>query len=424
MNLHADNKYNAISEVQLRQFPYPYRAMLAICSDLDETSNGRVYWEIMRFLNTTDETSMGEGVGLEVGNSIYFYETPDQFSYWNADDKDREMVKLLIKSGHIDCLHSYGELAKSRANTQKALEELIRSNCKIEVWVDHGRALSNFGKDIMGGHGDEADHEVYHADLTRDYGIKYVWRGRVTSVLGQDIPANFYEIFNWKHPVVSGRTVLKEVVKQKLAKSGHEKYLLHGTNETLQKTFLRDGQPMYEFLRCNPHWGGVSSCDQGRCIGEVLTTKTLNGLIDKGGSCIFYTHLGKVDSLNVPFNEMAVGAFRQLAKFFRDGKILVTTTRRLLGYRRAMSEVKYEYSADDKGLQIDINTKDVQNFLGEIPQADLCGLSFYVLDPSKTRVSINGKSVENLVHNAPDHTGRSSVSLAWSFLEFPAGYKY
>ncbi|NLX13830.1 MAG: hypothetical protein GXY44_09295 [Phycisphaerales bacterium] len=59
------------SSVQLRRFPYPYQAMLAICSDLDETPDRQTYWEIMRFLNTTETTSMGPGVGLEVGNSIY-----------------------------------------------------------------------------------------------------------------------------------------------------------------------------------------------------------------------------------------------------------------------------------------------------------------------------------------------------------------
>jgi len=39
--------------------PYPYRGMLAICSDLDETPDRNVYWEIMRFLNTTEKTAMG-----------------------------------------------------------------------------------------------------------------------------------------------------------------------------------------------------------------------------------------------------------------------------------------------------------------------------------------------------------------------------
>src|SRR6266481_4785441 len=35
------------------RWPYPYRAMLPICSDLDGTPDGAVYWEMMWFLNTT-----------------------------------------------------------------------------------------------------------------------------------------------------------------------------------------------------------------------------------------------------------------------------------------------------------------------------------------------------------------------------------
>lgn len=54
-----------VKEPIVRSIPYPYRAMLAICSDLDETPDRLVYWEIMRFLNTTEETAMGPGEELE-----------------------------------------------------------------------------------------------------------------------------------------------------------------------------------------------------------------------------------------------------------------------------------------------------------------------------------------------------------------------
>ena len=422
MKRQANNNSSYVDcKVQIRQYPYPYRAMLAICSDLDCTVNGRVYWEIMRFLNTTENTAMGPGVGLEVGNTIYFCETPDQFAYWNTDDKGREMVQMLIKSGHIDCLHSFGELAKNRDDAIMALDELARNDCKLEVWVDHGKSKTNFGEDIMGGHGDESGHLAYHADLTCKYGIKYVWRGRVTSVLGQDVPTNIGGILNWKHPIVSGKTALKEIVKQKLAKSGDEKYKMHDVNETLRKTELRDGQPVYEFLRCNPHWGGVSSCDQGRDIGDVLTSNMLKDLINRCGSCVLYTHLGKIDDPKVPFNTEAVSALCQLAELYRAGKILVTTTRRLLGYCRAMREIIYDCDWDEKGFHIDINTKKNESALGEIPTKDLCGLTFYVPEPEVTRVSINGSFVTKLICNAPDHTGKSSVSLDWPLLEFPAG---
>src|SRR6267154_4889527 len=85
------------TRVKSRRFPYPFSAALAICSDLDETPDADTYFELMRFLNTTDDTSMGPGVGLEVGNSIYFDMPPGHFSYWNTDDKNREKIRALIK---------------------------------------------------------------------------------------------------------------------------------------------------------------------------------------------------------------------------------------------------------------------------------------------------------------------------------------
>src|SRR5882724_8721210 len=124
--------------------PYPYRALLAISSDLDETPHRSVYRESMRFLNTTESTSMGQGVGLEVGNSIYFDMPPDQFAYWNTDDSGRTMVRALIRSGHIDTLHSFGNLATTRDHARRALEELARHSCQLQVWIDHAVAPTNF----------------------------------------------------------------------------------------------------------------------------------------------------------------------------------------------------------------------------------------------------------------------------------------
>ena len=404
--------------VCLRPLPYPYRAMLAICSDLDETQDKHVYWEIMRFLNTEEDTAMGPGAGLEVGNSIYFDMPPGQFAYWNTDDAGRRMVRALIRSGHIDCLHSYGDLATKRERAARALDELTGHGCNLEVWVDHGTAATNFGPDIMQGHGDEPGHEAYHADLTINYGVKYIWCGRVTSITGQDIPARFGGIFNWKHPVRSGRTLLKEAAKQKLAQKGNGKYAMHGRNETLRPTVLRDGSSVYEFMRSNPHWGGVSSCDQGRHIGEVLTDEMLNRLIGRGGTCVLYTHLGKIDNPKIPFNHTAIMAFRRLAEAFRSGRILVTTTRRLLGYRRAVREITFNGAQYDRGLCIDLKTRGLENSIGEL-SADLDGLTFYVPDPAATYVKIDGEKVTGLKRNPPDHTGRPSVSLAWPLLKFP-----
>jgi hypothetical protein len=358
-------------------------------------------------------------VGLEVGNSIYFDVPPDQFAYWNTDDTGREMVRTLIQSGHVDCLHSYGDLATTRKQAGRALQELAWHDCRLEVWIDHGTAATNFDPLIMHGHGDEPGHEAYHADLTIAYGVKYVWRGRVTSVTGQDVPARWGGIFCPGHPISSGRTLLKEAAKRELARAGSIKYSMHGPNETLRRTTLRDGSPVYEFMRCNPHWGGVSSCDQGRHIGEVLTSSTLNRLIERGGTCILYTHLGKIDNPAIPLDGKAVAAFRRLAEESHTGRILVTTTRRLLGYCRALREIEFKSVKDEQGLHIDVSTRAQEDTLGRLSGADLDGITFYVPDPEVTRITVNREAAADLRPNPPDDTGRPSVSLAWRALEFP-----
>lgn len=407
------------TEVQFRCFPYPYRSMLAICSDLDGTPDRQVYAEIMRFLNTTEITTMGPGVGLEAGNSIHFRAKPQRFSYWSTDDEGRAMVQTLIRSGHIDCLHSFGERVYTREEAQRALGDLAAHDCRLEVWVDHGSAVTNFGPDIMQGHGDEVGHPAYHADLTIDFGVKYVCCGRGTSVIGQSAPPSLKGIFNTKHPIASARTASKEAVKQLLARAGSKKYAMHGPNEVLRPYILRDGHRVYEFMRCNPHWGGLNSCDQGRHIAEVLTEAFLNRLIARGGTCVLYTHLGRVDDPRVPFNAGAVAAFRHLAEECRGGRILVTTTRRLLGYRRAIREVEFGSRREGKLVHIDVNTRTPKNWIGELLPADLAGLTFYMPDSTSVCLTVDGKQVADVRHNPPDHSGRPSVSLPWPRLEFP-----
>ena len=399
-------------EVQLRRFPYPYRAMLALCSDLDRTPDRHVYWEIMRFLNTTEATSLGPGVGLEVGNSIYFDMPSDQFAYWNTDDAGRAMVRGLIRSGHIDCLHSYGDLAATRADAGRALEELARHDCRLEVWVDHGVALSNFGADVMRGHGDELGHPAYHADLTVGHGIRYVWRGRVTSVIGQDVPAILAGVWTRQRPVVSARTVAKEAAKRLLARWGCAKYAMHSKNVVLRRSSLRDGTPVREFVRSNPHWAGVSACDTGRAIGQVLTRPMLDHLVRRAGVCLLYTHLGKACDMGGPFDQSARAGLQRLADAYRAGQLLVTTTRRTLGFLSARDDITWSTRRNGDDLAIDVT----------LHNADLCdvaGLTFYVPADRRAIICVDKKELECVQRNSPDHTGRPSVSIARSTLEFP-----
>jgi hypothetical protein len=364
---------------------------------------------------------MGPDVGLEVGNSIYFDMPRGQFAYWNTDDAGRAMVRDLIRSGHIDCLHSYGDLATTRDQAGRALDELARHDCRLEVWVDHARAPTNFGADIMQGHGDEPGHPAYHADLTVAYGVRYVWRGRVTSVAGQNTRPRLGRLFSARHPVASSATLAKEYAKRLLARCGSEKYALHAANEVLRPVRLRDGSPVWEFMRSNPHWGGVSSADTGRGIGEVLTEGFLCHLIRREGVCILYTHLGKIRDPRIPFDASAVAGLRRLAQAFREGSILVTTTRRALGFCRAVREVAFSVTHDGGILRINLETQRGGPLHNDpLPARDLDGLTFYVPDPRVCRILLNGEDVRETVCNPPDHTGRPSISMPWPRLKFPA----
>lgn len=393
----------------IRLIPYPYRAMLAICSDLDETPDQNIYFDTMRFLNTTRETSMGLGIGLEVGNSIYFDMPSGQFSYWSTDDEGRAMIRNLIQSGHIDCLHSFGDLATTRKHAERALGELSRNNCKVGVWVDHATAPTNFGRDIMRGQGDIKESEAYHADLSTAYGIRYVWLGRVTSVTGQDVPRRLPGIWNRKHPVISFKTFLKEYAKGFLAHVGNSRYAMHGLNQVLREISLRSGQKVYEFMRSSPHWGGISYSDGADGLSEILTEKMLSRLVEREGVCILYTHLGKFMG-SEPFSQASKNALRLLARYSKD-KILVRTTSRLLHYCRVTRNLRLLMSMKGEHLVIDVLTNENEN--------NLAGLTIYTPDPGKTHIKINGGEIKKLQYNAPDHTGHPTVSLPWPRLAFP-----
>ena len=112
-------------------------------------------------------------------------------------------------------------------------------------------------------------------------------------------------------------------------------------------------------------------------------------------------------------------AFRWLAEESLAGRILVTTARRLLGYRRAVCEVGYDSYWDGKKLCIDISRRNTESSVGRLSDSDLNGLTFYVPDPRATCMRIDRQEVIDLKRNAPDHTGQPSVSLAWPLLAFP-----
>ena len=398
--------------VSLRRYPYPYRAMLAICSDLDETPNKDIYFETARYLNTTEDTLLGKGVGLEVGNTIYFDMPEHNFSYTNTDDDGRTKIHQLIDSGHIDCLHSFGDFVKNRESIEKYWNLIQSGKRNIEVWVDHAQAPTNLDNDIMEGQGAEKGKEAYHSDLTVQSGIlKFIWKGRVTSCVAQNSSRSYRSLFNKNEIKASLKTIALEFIKGWFARFCSEKYAMHKDNKVLRKTTLIDGTEVNEFMRCNPAWGGVSCFDQARGIHHVLTKKVLDTLVDKEGCSILYSHLGKVHSAAEPFTNETRQAFELLAGYNHNNSILVTTTRRLLGYNRTINELVFKVKKELNETNIYLTTA----YSGE----DLNGLTWYVDRPELTNLYINNVKYIGLVINNKSENEQASVSIKWDSLIFP-----
>ncbi len=407
--------------VVLAKYPYPYRAMLTICSDLDETPDRSVYREIARFLNTTDSTLMGPGVGLEVGNSIFFLMPRHQFSYFGTDEAGRDMVRAMIRSGHIDCLHSYGDNAKTRQDVQRVLTELDKYRCRLSVWVDHSKAATNFGPDIMVGSGDVPDSAAYHADLTLHHGIRYIWRGRTTSITGQNAPItvrSLAAIFRRDHPVGSARTMAKEVAKIWLGARAHPHWEMHALNQVCRPSTLRDGQRVWEFMRSNPHWAGPGQGDTAEEIGDVLTVNMLDALARSKGICVLYTHLGKVRNPQCPLGESARAALRRLAGMHAAGTIFVTTTHRLLRYLTVRDSVRVSGHRTGGRVMISIGQVEDPVFGAFMPSPDdLIGLTFVLERCEVVTLSLASRQIVNcdVVH----HGNKTTAVVPWKPLVFP-----
>ena len=376
--------------------------MLAICSDLDETPDAESYFTISRYLNTREQTAIGEGVGLEVGNTLFFDMAPGEFSYGRATEAEQARVHALIRSGHIDCLHSFGDLASTRAHAQHALDALNDHDCRIRCWVDHAVAPTNFGPDIMQGHGDEPDHEAYHADLTVAQGLRYVWLGRVTSCMGQNAPYTPMTSLAAETSLKSVLNTARDSVKTLHAAFGGAKYAMHRGNRLTRPYTLRDGQQVTEFIRCNPHPHGVSVGDHALGVGAALHQPALDSLAERRGVAIIYTHLGKHVRSPELFPAETRQAFERLRSASLSGDILVASTVRVLDYVSARESVAVSRSAGHVALALD---EDLS------PE----GLTFrWCGEPPA--VTVNGRAVSVVAHQEGEHQW---ISIPWRHLTYP-----
>lgn len=415
------------NKVSLRELPFPFRAALAICSDIDETITRDQFLAIQEFLNTKRETASGTGLGLEIGNSFFPYAADDSFAYFSGRPEDRETLRDFIRARYIDCMHSYGDGICSRNDALRALEQLERDGCRTNVWVDHWNAPSNLGKDVTAGLGDVVGAPIYHADITLQYGVRFVWRGRVSSIVGQERPFSinsFLNLFDAAHPFHTLQNSGRELIKTILARLGNRQFAIHAQNNLLRIATLSDGQQVYEFKRANNHWRGTSYavCQN---LAYVLNRRTLARLVQVGGGMIVYTHLGQgLDGrpqILPALPPEVCAALGNLAEEYHAGRIYVTTTSRLLNYLLNRKYLNWSYTCRSDG-HIEIRIAGVTDPLAGAQKstvAMLQGLAFYVPNSHQASIYIDNDLI-NPERNPADHTGRESVMIPRTVLTFPA----
>ena len=397
--------------VSLRKFPYPFKCALAICSDVDATPSVEKFVELQKFLCTDENTSSGIGVSLEIGNSFWFFRNSDHdgISYFDQLTKEETafapICRELIRSGHTDVLHTYGDFSNggfSRKYAEQAIDELVKRDLKVKTWVNHGNNLNsqNIGgiKEYLGA---KPKNDSYHLDLLKEYGIKYFWTSQLTHLVGQD--SNF-----------SAVNLLKNQLQKMLA----VKYLGKQippffSNKLMDKIKQDDGNEINSFMRFINPWGKYSYTDANN-FSNQLSLKVISELKANEGFMILYTHLGNYNNPNKILPVATVESLRNLANENSCGNIFITTTTRLLTYYEVYSLINVEEKIINDKRIINLSFKDDLLVSG----ADLSGLTFYTDNPENTFVFLNNTQLETIT-NSVDQTGRLSISIPWKKLSFP-----
>jgi len=403
--------------VILQKLPHPFKAALSICSDIDGTSFD-TFVELHRFLNTRQQTSLGQGLALPIGNSFWMYDHPENddtaFSYFSSDNKspskNAPMIRDFIQSGILDVLHTYGNYSSkhlfSRELAVRAIDELERLNCHVRVWTNHGGEFNpqKIGR-RSGGTGDvnhSNQNPVYHSDLLHAYGIRFFWdsEGSLTHVAGQERQVSRSEAF-WKsplqrNPIMKMKSFLKSILEGTdtiIHKINNQHVLPWSTwnseNSLLNIRELRDGHQMYHFIRF-----GHGRYDWSDDLSYLLNNQILEVLLKKGGILILYIHLGDLkNSSDKMLHDSTIKKLKQISSLYHDQKIWVGTTSQLLLYKAVTQSLDWEVEETDMLYIITILGLKEQALLNTLNVKDLQGITFQAPTDKEVILKFNQKVI-------------------------------
>jgi hypothetical protein len=401
---------------RLRRLPYPYRALLAIATDLDGTRTAGEYFELLRFWNTADVTQLGNGLGLQLSNSIYFAMPQNEFSYWNASCESRQLLRDCNQEGLIDTLHSYGNLADDAKSISECIDEIEHHSMVFPVWSNHSYAPSNFQlrSNRVQAAGDKVGSATYHAERTLRNGVRYIVGSQVTAVLGQEIRPNPARGIS---SISGGRNVLFGQLAKIFCSRLMPRYRSHAGNRVLNPVQLADGQQSIEILRANWHQKGIATGCSGRVIHELLNPKFIRRLSAAGGVAMIYTHLGHCFRMRRTDLAAQVQALHLIKAELTKNLVLMMTTLDLLDYLLLVRYVNLRSSTESGCANVDVRTNAIP-MRGHDVEATISRLGLTILVESKERPML---TVDGRVPSA-DVTYTRVRNSTWR-LQFPMSRK-
>lgn len=380
---------NGSESLCLLSTPPPYRGWLALSNDPDFTTWER--WQQLHRLIWKD-------LKLPFADSFFLFnynETlPDQVNL-------RDHPEILTAHQH-DTMHTWGDFLNSRTRRftrEDAIEgvaTLKSLNVTPRVWTDHsnfsGNLLCRASRKAMPYYVDASGHTYpnfeYTLDLIREAGVRYVWDGKVTRLVGQDRHVSrmhWYRSFSSRRWASTLRAVA-DVIGRPLWNAVDAQAFNYKSVDNRQYSphQFPDGQVFYRFVRF-----GKWMCADIDSLASVASRQILNQLVDLGGTCILYTHLGKPnadridDPDHIPLESARV--FEELARRFQQRDLLLSGTSQLLDYL----VLRDHAVVDDR---VDFRPDGVR-FQSVTPQ-DLAGIEFGVYSPDGDfQVSCEGTAI-------------------------------
>jgi hypothetical protein len=394
-----DNK----SQIELRKFPYPFSAMLAISSDIDSCTLNN-FRKIHKYINTKQIVHEEKGLGLDFSDSIWFYAKNSNLGtqlafFQDFSEKLTNYSKELAfynHSGWIDTIHSYGNFSSDNSFDRKMAEQVLKfvkkEKLKFPVWTNHGndKNFQNIGKKKHM-QGDNKEMEYYHSDMMLEMGVKYIWNQAPIDVFSFDdllIETNLNDGNKiWSFP-------------------------------RFQASYVKSADELTNFdkYNCN-YWDDkkIAVLWYPEALKLELAKKNLDELVEKQGYCIATQHLGYIYRTADFFDKNSVQALNLLAKYQDDGKILVARTSRVLDYNLANKYLDFEIYKSENLVFININGIDDPVFgYKKANLEDLRGITFYTEAPKNSFIAIRGKLVDEreITYNKSDGVA-PSISIKW-----------